>query len=146
MSSDVTHEIRNHLAIAVATIEGIRDEVVAPTPERLDTVLEALFEAELLVTEFNAGRIDVRAGELAHAVLATALRAAGPRTVLALDYGPGGALTIALAPAEARPVPAELETELGVLQRIAEAHGAQVERNTTADGVHVTFRLTPVDL
>ncbi len=47
----IVHEIRNHLAVAVANIEGLRDGVLAPTPERLRAVLQALEEADVLLGE-----------------------------------------------------------------------------------------------
>jgi len=47
----IVHEIRNHLAVAVANIEGLRDGVLAPTPERLGAVLQALEEAGVLLGE-----------------------------------------------------------------------------------------------
>jgi signal transduction histidine kinase len=49
--NNVIHEIRNHLAVAVANIEGFRDGVLAPTPERLRAVLQALEEAGVLLGE-----------------------------------------------------------------------------------------------
>jgi signal transduction histidine kinase len=47
------HEIRNHLAVAVANTEGFRDGVLAPTPQRLDAVLQALAEADVLLGEVD---------------------------------------------------------------------------------------------
>ena len=48
------HEIRNQLAVAVANVEAFRDGVLEPTPERLDTVLDALAEAGALLGELRA--------------------------------------------------------------------------------------------
>ena len=45
----VVHEIRNHLAVAIANVEAFRDGVLEPTPERLETVLTALSDAEALL-------------------------------------------------------------------------------------------------
>jgi signal transduction histidine kinase len=47
------HEIRNHLAVATANIEAFRDGVLAPTPERLNAVLQALDEAAELIGELR---------------------------------------------------------------------------------------------
>ena len=49
--SGVLHEIRNHLAVAVANLEAVRDGVLAPTPERLTTVLDALGRIEALLRD-----------------------------------------------------------------------------------------------
>ncbi len=48
--NELVHEIRNHLAVAVANVEAVRDGVLAPTPARLDVVLEALAQIESLLT------------------------------------------------------------------------------------------------
>jgi signal transduction histidine kinase len=45
------HAIRNHLAVAIASAEAFRDGVLAPTPERLDAMLGALAEIEVLLRE-----------------------------------------------------------------------------------------------
>lgn len=45
------HAIRNHLAVAIASAEAFRDGVLAPTPERLDAMLGALTEIEVLLRE-----------------------------------------------------------------------------------------------
>jgi signal transduction histidine kinase len=55
--NSVIHEIRNHLAVAVASVEGFRDGVLAPTPERLNAVLHALAEAEALLGEIPRGPV-----------------------------------------------------------------------------------------
>jgi hypothetical protein len=47
----VIHEIRNHLAVAIANVEGFRDGIVEPTPARLATVLQALGEIEVLLAQ-----------------------------------------------------------------------------------------------
>jgi len=49
--SELVHEIRNELAVAVASIEAFRDGVLAPTPERLERVLRALGTIETLLAE-----------------------------------------------------------------------------------------------
>ncbi len=47
----VLYEIRNHLAVAVANVEAFRDGVLEPSEVRLDAVLHALSEAEMLLNE-----------------------------------------------------------------------------------------------
>jgi hypothetical protein len=47
----VIHEIRNHLAVAIANVEGFRDGILEPTPARLDAVLQALGEIEVLLAQ-----------------------------------------------------------------------------------------------
>jgi hypothetical protein len=49
--SSILHEIRNHLAVAIANVEAFRDGVLEPTPTRLDAVLQALGEVELLLRD-----------------------------------------------------------------------------------------------
>jgi two-component system sensor histidine kinase BaeS len=51
----VVHEIRNHLAVAVANVEAFRDGILDPSPQRLAAVLQALQEAEVLLGEISAG-------------------------------------------------------------------------------------------
>jgi len=38
----IVHDIRNHLAIAIANIEAIADGKLEPTPKRFGSILEAL--------------------------------------------------------------------------------------------------------
>jgi hypothetical protein len=45
----VLHEIRNHLAVAIANVEGFRDGLFEPSPKRLTTVLTALGEVDALL-------------------------------------------------------------------------------------------------
>jgi hypothetical protein len=45
----VVHEIRNHLAVAVANVEAFRDGILEPTPARLADVLQALETIERLL-------------------------------------------------------------------------------------------------
>ena len=47
----VVHEIRNHLAVAIANVEAFRDGVFEPTPARLAAVLQALGEVDVLLGE-----------------------------------------------------------------------------------------------
>jgi signal transduction histidine kinase len=47
----VIHEIKNHLAIAVANVEAFRDGILEPTPARLTAVLQALAEADVLLAD-----------------------------------------------------------------------------------------------
>ncbi len=56
----VIHEIRNHLAVAIANIEAFRDGVLVPTPERLSAVLQALQEASVLIGEVPVVGVVVR--------------------------------------------------------------------------------------
>ena len=49
--NSLLHEIRNHLAVAVANLEAVRDGALPPTPERLTTVLDALGRVEALLRE-----------------------------------------------------------------------------------------------
>lgn len=51
----VVHEIRNHLAVAIANIEAFRDGVLEPSPKRLAAVLQALGEVEVLLSELTPG-------------------------------------------------------------------------------------------
>jgi hypothetical protein len=45
------HEMRNQLAVAVANIEAIMDGKLAPTPDRLASVLNALSKLDILMNE-----------------------------------------------------------------------------------------------
>jgi two-component system sensor histidine kinase BaeS len=47
----VVHEIRNHLAVAIANVEAFREGILAPTSARLGAVLQALAEIEVLLAE-----------------------------------------------------------------------------------------------
>lgn len=49
----VVHEIRNHLAVAIANVEAFRDGVLAPSPARLAAVLQALHEANALLSDVS---------------------------------------------------------------------------------------------
>jgi hypothetical protein len=53
--SSLAHEIRNHLAVAMANIEAFRDGMLEPTPERLTLVLDALHQVEALLREIPRG-------------------------------------------------------------------------------------------
>jgi hypothetical protein len=53
--SGLVHEIRNHLAVAVANVEAFRDGVLEPTPVRLTAVLDALQQIETLLSEIPPG-------------------------------------------------------------------------------------------
>jgi signal transduction histidine kinase len=46
---NVIHEMKNHLAVAVANVEAFRDGVFEPSPERLEAVLQALAEVDVLL-------------------------------------------------------------------------------------------------
>jgi len=49
----VIHEIRNHLAVAIANVEAFRDGVLEPSPKRLSSVLQALAEVDNLLGELT---------------------------------------------------------------------------------------------
>lgn len=46
----IVHDIRNHLAIAVANIEAIADGKLEATPKRLEAILESLRAIDALVS------------------------------------------------------------------------------------------------
>jgi hypothetical protein len=52
----VVHEIRNHLAIAIANVEAFRDGMLEPSPQRLAAVLQALGEVDVLLRELTTAR------------------------------------------------------------------------------------------
>ena len=52
----VIHEIRNHLAVAIANVEAFRDGVLEPSPQRLSSVLQAQHEVENLLGELTPGQ------------------------------------------------------------------------------------------
>lgn len=52
----VIHEIRNHLAVAIANVEAFRDGVLEPSPARLNAVLQALAEVDVLLGELRSER------------------------------------------------------------------------------------------
>ena len=45
----LVHDIRNHLAIAMANIEAIADGKLEPTPKRFEAILDALRTVDSLV-------------------------------------------------------------------------------------------------
>lgn len=45
----VIHDIRNHLAVAIANVEAMRDGMVEPSASRFETVLKALGEVDALL-------------------------------------------------------------------------------------------------
>jgi hypothetical protein len=49
--TSVIHEIRNHLAVAIANVEAFSDGVLEPSPARLRAVLQALGEVEVLLRD-----------------------------------------------------------------------------------------------
>lgn len=53
MHSSTVHEIRNQLAVAVANIEAFIDGKLKATPDRLNAVLQALLEVDVLVDELR---------------------------------------------------------------------------------------------
>jgi hypothetical protein len=46
--------MRNQLAVAIANLEAFIDGKLAPTPARLKTVLEALNEVDVMITDLGA--------------------------------------------------------------------------------------------
>jgi two-component system, OmpR family, sensor histidine kinase BaeS len=60
----VIHEIRNHLAVAIANVEAFQDGVFEPTPKRLGAVLQALGEVEALLQTLPREADTERATEL----------------------------------------------------------------------------------
>ena len=53
--TSVVHDIRNHLAVAIANLEAFQDGVLEPTPQRLAAVLHALNAAEALLRHLPRG-------------------------------------------------------------------------------------------
>jgi hypothetical protein len=58
------HEIRNHLAVAIASVEAFRDGVLEPSPARLTAVLDALGEVEVLLREIPRGTAQTEDGTI----------------------------------------------------------------------------------
>jgi len=54
----IVHDIRNHLAIAVANIEAIADGKLEPTPKRLEAILESLRRIDALVGGLNLPELE----------------------------------------------------------------------------------------
>jgi len=52
--TSLIHEIRNHLAVAIANVEAFSDGVLEPSPARLRAVLQALGEVEALLRDLPA--------------------------------------------------------------------------------------------
>lgn len=53
----IVHDIRNQLAVAVANVEAMRDGVLEPSPERLEAVLAALAEADVLLRDLSPAAV-----------------------------------------------------------------------------------------
>ncbi|MBV8580735.1 MAG: hypothetical protein JOZ86_08860 [Candidatus Eremiobacteraeota bacterium] len=49
MTSNVFHDIRNNLAVAISSIEAFREGILEPSPARLGVVLHALNEIDVLL-------------------------------------------------------------------------------------------------
>jgi hypothetical protein len=49
----LVHDMRNQLAVAVAHLEAFIDGKLAPTPERLGTVLASLNELDALIGQLR---------------------------------------------------------------------------------------------
>lgn len=56
----LVHEMRNHLAIAVANIEAFIDGKLEPTPGRLAAVLQALQELDVLMNDIGCADVAAR--------------------------------------------------------------------------------------
>lgn len=56
----LVHEMRNHLAIAVANIEAFIDGKLEPSPGRLQAVLQALQELDVLMNEIGTDTLAPR--------------------------------------------------------------------------------------
>lgn len=56
----VIHEIRNHLAVAIANVEAFRDGVLEPSPQRLSAVRQALGEVENLLGELTPRQVSTQ--------------------------------------------------------------------------------------
>ncbi|MBV8600124.1 MAG: hypothetical protein JO359_01030 [Candidatus Eremiobacteraeota bacterium] len=52
------HDIRNHLAVAVANIEAIADGKLEATPKRLEAILQSLRTIDALVGGLKALQAD----------------------------------------------------------------------------------------
>jgi len=63
----VIHEIRNHLAVAIANVEAFRDGVLEPSPKRLSSVLQALGEMENLLGELTPRQTELQPDLATHA-------------------------------------------------------------------------------
>jgi hypothetical protein len=53
----VIHEMRNHLAVATAQIEAMMEGKMIATPARLKTVLNALTELDVLMSDLGSGDV-----------------------------------------------------------------------------------------
>jgi two-component system sensor histidine kinase BaeS len=62
----VLHEIRNHLAVAIANVQAFRDGVLEPSPKRLSSVLQALGEVENLLGELVPRQISPQTAAETH--------------------------------------------------------------------------------
>ncbi len=63
MTADIAHDLRSPLAVIAGYIESMRDEVLAPTPERFDTIYSEIEHLQHLITDLRTlSRAD--AGEL----------------------------------------------------------------------------------
>ncbi|HMD01590.1 MAG TPA: HAMP domain-containing sensor histidine kinase [Candidatus Baltobacteraceae bacterium] len=60
----VVHEMRNHLAVAVANIEAIMDGRLPPTQARLSAILQALNELDVLIGDLRLHAIEQAPSEL----------------------------------------------------------------------------------
>ena len=56
--SEAIHDLRNHLAVAIANVEAFTEGILEPTPARLRAVLQALSEVDVLVRTLPIRRDD----------------------------------------------------------------------------------------
>ena len=66
--SELVHEMRNALTVARANLEAIIDGKLAPTPQRLDAVLQALTQLESVVEDLRVFGPTVEAQERLHQI------------------------------------------------------------------------------
>jgi hypothetical protein len=56
----IIHEMRNHLAVAVASIEAFVDGKLEPTPARLRGLLQELAKLDGLIEDIGAGTAETQ--------------------------------------------------------------------------------------
>ena len=61
MTADIAHELRNPLMVMIGYIEAMRDQVLKPTPERLDAIYDEAQHLQRLVTDLRTFRWQMRA-------------------------------------------------------------------------------------
>ncbi|MEZ4861591.1 MAG: ATP-binding protein [Caldilineaceae bacterium] len=63
MTADIAHELRNPLMVMIGYLEAMRDEVLQPTPERLNTMYDEALHLQRLVADLRTLSL-ADAGEL----------------------------------------------------------------------------------